>query len=495
MKLPLSRSAAALAATTALAFAGTLTAVDANAAPGGKPPSAKACATRPNDISDRLTQCVTLAGVREHQKALQQIADANGGTRASGSPGYDASADYVQAKLEAAGWTVSTQEFPYHRFRVLSPSVLEQVTPGPTGPLPHTIMTYSRSGDVTAAVTAPSGDFRGCTAADWAGFPAGNIAIVSRGTPPGAPTCTFGIKVLNAQAAGASGVVLYNNVAGDLAGTLGAGFVGTIPAVGITQSLGQTLLTTPDLVLRLKTDTISTLTTTTNVIAEKPGLRDDNVVMAGAHLDSVEAGPGINDNGSGSGALLEVAEQLAKVTPRNTLRFAWWGGEEGNLIGSTAYVNSLDFEEQLDIALYLNFDMIGSPNYVFFVYDGDDSDATGAGPGPFGSAQIEDLFEGYYAARGLPSKGTDFSGRSDYGPFIAVGIPSGGLFTGAEGVKTAQEAATWGGTAGIAYDPCYHQACDTYANNSDTALDVNSDAMAHAIITYATSTADVNGLP
>jgi aminopeptidase Y len=494
MKLYLSRPLAAAAAVTALVLAGSLTALDASAAPGG--PSARACATRPNDISDRLTQCVTLAGVREHQQALQDIANANGGTRAAGTPGYDASANYVQGKLEAAGWSVTTQEFPYHRFVIKSPSVLEQTTPGPTTALPHQIMTYSPSGNVTAAVTAPSGDFRGCTAADWAGFPAGNIALVSRGTPPpGTPACTFAIKALAAQAAGASGVVIYNNVAGDLNGTLGAGFTGIIPVVGITQSLGQTLLNTPGLALHLKTDTISTVTTTTNVIAEKAGLSDDNVVMAGAHLDSVEAGPGINDNGSGSAALLEVAEQLAKVKPRNTLRFAWWGGEEGNLIGSTFYVNSLTFEQRLDIALYLNFDMIGSPNYVFFIYDGDDSDATGAGPGPAGSGQIEDLFEAFFAARGLPTKGTDFTGRSDYGPFIAVGIPSGGLFTGAEGIKTAQEAATWGGTASVAYDPCYHQACDTFANNNDKALDVNSDAMAHAVITYATSTESINGVP
>ena len=134
-----------------------------------------------------------------------------------------------------------------------------------------------------------------------------------------------------------------------------------------------------------------------------------------------------------------------------------------DLVGSTRYVDRPDREERSRIALYLNFDMVGSPNPVFFVYDGDDSDATGAGPGPTGSARIEKTFEAFYAARHSPFKGTDFSGRSDYGPFIAAGIPSGGLFTGAEGIKTAEEAATWGGTAGQPYDPCYHQACDTLA--------------------------------
>ncbi|MDF3044179.1 MAG: lieA [Ornithinibacter sp.] len=158
--------------------------------------------------------------------------------------------------------------------------------------------------------------------------------------------------------------------------------------------------------------------------------------MAGAHLDSVAAGPGINDNGSGAAALIEVAENLSKVRPQNTLRFAWWGAEEANLVGSTYYVANLSQAEGERIALYLDFDMIGSPNHVFFIYDGDDSDATGAGPGPAGSAQIEETFEEFFASRDLPFKGTDFTGRSDYGPFIAVGIPSGGLFTGAEGIKS-----------------------------------------------------------
>ena len=216
--------------------------------------------------------------------------------------------------------------------------------------------------------------------------------------------------------------------------------------------------------------------------------------MAGAHLDSVQAGPGVQDNGSGSAAILETAVQMAKVKPFNTVRFAWWGAEESGLVGSTAYVNGLSQEEQDDITLYLNFDMIGSPNHVFFIYDGDDSDGVGAGPGPEGSAQIEALYESFYEGLGLPFKGTDFSGRSDYGPFIAVGIPAGGLFTGAEGVKTEEEAALWGGTAGDQYDPCYHLACDTFDNINLEAFDVNSDAVAFSVLQYAMNTEDVNGV-
>lgn len=446
----------------------------------------EACDTRVNNTHAKLLECVTLEGVRAHQAAFQAIADANNGTRVSGSPGYDQSVDYVVAQMTASGYNVTVQPFQFQTFITLSPSILEQVSPPPAGPIANNIFSYSGSGDVTAAVSSPAS--LGCNASDFAGFPAGNIALISRGA------CTFAIKATNAYNAGASGVVIYNNAAGVINGTLGNDFSLNIGVTAVTQAVGQQLAATPGLVMRLKTDTFRGIATTYNVFAESKDGNPNNVVMAGAHLDSVNAGPGINDNGSGSAALVEVAKQMAKVKPRNQVRFAWWGAEESGLVGSTYYVNNLSAEERAKITLYLNFDMVGSPNHVFFIYDGDDSDAVGAGPGPSGSAQIEKTFEAFFNMRGIPFKGTDFSGRSDYGPFIAAGIPSGGLFTGAEGIKTAAEAALWGGTAGQQYDPCYHQACDTYANNNDHALDVNSDAIAFATLQYAMSTADINAV-
>jgi aminopeptidase Y len=467
----------------------TLVTLTVSASAGAGP---AACADRTNNTLDKLTECVTLEGVRAHQFALQGIANANGGHRTAGTPGYDASAEYVAGAMRAAGYDVTLQEFQFQTFIEVSPAVLEQVAPPPAGPIANVILSYSGSGDVTAPVThlaAPPGDATpGCEAADFAGFPAGNIALISRGG------CTFAIKATNAYNAGASGVVIYNNAAGPVNGTLGNAFTLNIAVTSVTQAVGQTLAATPGLVLHLKTDTFRGMATTSNVLAETPGGDPDNVIMVGAHLDSVNAGPGINDNGSGSSAILETALQMAKVTPRNKVRFAWWGAEEANLVGSTYYVNTLPQAERDKIALYLNFDMVGSPNYVFFIYDGDDSDAVGAGPGPEGSAQIEKTFEAFYASRGLPFKGTDFTGRSDYGPFIANGIPAGGLFTGAEGIKTAAEVTLWGGTAGQQYDPCYHLACDTFANNNDVALDVNADAIATAALSYAMSTTLVNGM-
>jgi Zn-dependent M28 family amino/carboxypeptidase len=474
-----------------LLLAGTLLAVTALAPALGADVDAASCGTQTNNTYKKLLECVTVDGAREHQAMLQAIADENNGIRTSGTTGYDDSAAYAASVFEAAGYDVTVQPFDFQTFIALTPAVLEQVSPNPQA-YETVILSYSGSGDVTAAVTAlpgpPADATPGCEATDFTGFPAGNIALISRGT------CTFAIKATNAAAAGASGVVIYNNQAGAINGTLGNTFTLDLAVTSVTQSVGQQLAATPGLVMHLRTDTFRGIATTTNVLAETPGGNADNVVMVGAHLDSVNAGPGIQDNGSGSAAVLEVAENMARSNPVNKVRFALWGAEESGLVGSRYYVANLAQADRDRIALYLNFDMIGSPNHVFFVYDGDDSDAVGAGPGPAGSAQIEQLFETYYRGVGESWKGTDFSGRSDYGPFIDAGIPSGGLFTGAEGIKTAQEAAIWGGTAGVAYDPCYHQACDDYDNINVDAFEVNVDAVAFSTLTYAYSTATVNGV-
>lgn len=446
----------------------------------------KSCAKRVNDTAAKLMECVTLDGVRAHQQALQNIANVNGGIRAAGTPGYTASVNYVVDTLETAGYIVTLDEFP---FMFTPPVVLQQLTPV-SATYESGGFTGTGFGEVTAAVTAvdvslamPRDNTSGCEAADFAGFPAGNIALVQRGT------CTFAVKAENAQSAGASAVIIFNqgNTAlreGLIIGTL-APFSATVPVVGASFAQGEALAQAGS-TAHIDVDPPESRPQV-NILAESPTGDPNNVIMAGAHLDSVQQGPGINDNGSGSAAILEVAVQMAKVKPVNKLRFAWWGAEEAGLVGSTAYVAGLSQAERDKIELYLNFDMVGSPNYVFFIYDGDNSDATGAPAGPPGSAEIEEVFEDFYTSRGESFKGTDFTGRSDYGPFIAAGvdIPSGGLFTGAEGVKTAGEAATWGGTAGQQYDPCYHLACDTFANNNSHALDVNSDAVAYATVLFA----------
>jgi Zn-dependent M28 family amino/carboxypeptidase len=464
-------------------------------------PSPAACANRMNNTYPKLLECVRLNGVREHQAAFQAIADANGGTRAAGTTGYTRSVDYVASTLRRAGWNVTLDEFP---FTFIPPAQLRQLTPVAanyeTGAFTGSGFGTITAGNVIAVdvnLTPPRDPVTsGCEPGDFTGFGGPNdIALIQRGT------CTFAAKAVNAQAAGAEAVIIFNQGntparEGVIVGTLIPGGEGvTIPVVGASFADGAALAqagSTATIVVDPPESRPQV-----NVIAELPGVNNNNVVMAGAHLDSVQAGPGINDNGSGSAALLEVAENIAKLKPQNTLRFAWWGAEEAGLIGSTQYVNGLSQAERDRIALYLNFDMVGSPNYVFMVYDGDESGfpAPPGVPIPPGSVQIEDLFESYYTLAGERYDDAQFSGRSDYQAFINNGIPSGGLFTGAEVVKTAEQAAIWGGTAGQQFDPCYHLACDTFTNRSDKALDVNSDSIAFAVLTYAYSTETVNGVP
>ncbi|MBI5670136.1 MAG: M20/M25/M40 family metallo-hydrolase [Chloroflexi bacterium] len=462
-----------------------------------------ACDNRDNNTFNKLLECVTLEGVRAHQAAFQAIANANGGERVSGGNGYDASAAYVASRASAAGYIVTQQSFQFFSSRSLGPSALDQVAPAALSYIEgvdFNLATQTDAGNVTAAVTAVdlqlglgNTSSSGCEAADFAGFPAGNIALIQRGG------CTFQLKAENAAAAGAVGVIIFNQ--GDantparrglFAGTLSAAYSGGIPVVTVSYDRGVEWAGTPGLVMHLFANVFRGLATTSNVFAESRDGDPNNVVIVGAHLDSVPRGPGINDNGSGSAAILEVALQMAKVKPRNKVRFAWWGAEESGLVGSTYYVNSLSQAERDRIALYLNFDMVASPNYVRFVYDGDGS-AFGLA-GPPGSGAIENLFVNFYASRGLASEPTQISFRSDYAAFFNNGIPFGGLFTGAEGIKTAQQALVYGGTAGIQYDPCYHQPCDTFANNNLEVLDLNADAIAYATLQYAMNTESVNGL-
>jgi Zn-dependent M28 family amino/carboxypeptidase len=440
-------------------------------------------------LAKQLVKKVDVNGVNRHLIALQRIADTNGGNRAASSAGHQKSAEYIAAKLAAAGFQITRQEFPF----TYSETLAEKLTAGGAD-VPIIAMEYTTS-TPTGGITAPLAvvavdDTSGCEATDYTADVAGKIALIRRGG------CPFAQKQATAAAAGAIGAVIYNNTDGDLNGTLGDPADAKIPTGGVTAAAGAQLATLGGQTVTLELRTFQEARTSYNVIAETKSGRKDNVVMLGSHLDSVPAGPGINDNGTGSAALLETALQLGS-SPKvnNAVRFGFWSAEEFGLVGSTYYVDQLSFEQQLDIALYLNFDMIGSPNAGYFAYDGDNSDGVGAGAGPYGSAQIEQTFAGFMqAAKGVSVEGTDFTGRSDYGEFIAVGIPAGGLDTGAEVLKTPAQAAKWGGTAGIAYDPCYHQACDNLGNIDRVALDRNADGVAWALGVYATSTESVNGV-
>ena len=466
----------AMAATAALILTGALIA-NAPAQAGNQ------LATALDDVdTTALTNGVTVNGIMQHERKFQQIANDNDGTRASGTPGFDASADYVARKLRQAGYDVRRQTFTFPFFRELSPATLTQLTPTEQE-LETAIFEYSGSGDVAGAVI-PTNDLvipatpepsstSGCEASDFEPAPAEpSIALIQRGT------CTFEIKTDNAKAAGYDAVIIFNE--GNPGRTdLSVGTLGNpkdIPVVGLSYEDAVALnedITAGGATAHVTTDVEVDLDRETqNVIADstRKTNHDDQVVVVGAHLDSVVEGAGINDNGSGSSTILETAEQMAelKLTKKleRPVRFAFWGAEESGLLGSEHYVANLSEANLAKIYANLNYDMLGSPNYVRFVYDGDGSDSDPAGPP--GSGEIEKVFTDYFDSKGLASDPTEFSGRSDYGPFIAVGIPAGGLFSGAEGVKTAEQAAEYGGTAGEAYDPCYHQDCDTSPTSTQT---------------------------
>ena len=459
---------------------------------------AQACENENNATYEALLACVSPEGVQEHLVAFQEIADANGGLRASGTRGYTQSVQYVAGLLEDAGYDVTLEPF---RFNTSTPIVELQQTAPTRAPYATDSFTGSATGDVAGRVVSvdlaleePTASTSGCEAGDFSGLNlsgSSDIALIQRGA------CTFAAKAQNAQAAGAEAVIIFNQGnAGrqDLTvGTLGTNAGVSIPVVGASFADGVALAQAGAAAqVRVLN---AGARTDFNIIAELPGANEDNVVMAGAHLDSVRSGPGINDNGSGSAAILEVALAMSQSQPENTLRFAWWGAEELGLIGSTSYVNSLSQSELDRIALYLNFDMVGSPNYIFQVYDADQSSFRAPVRIPPGSVALENTLESFYTLVGQPYDDTAFSGRSDYQAFIRNGIPSSGLFTGAETRKTRTQASIWGGSAGVAFDPCYHAACDDLDNLDLEALDINSDAIAFAMLTYAYSTEDVNGVP
>jgi Zn-dependent M28 family amino/carboxypeptidase len=452
--------------------------------------------------TSKLRKAVTVSGILQHERALQRIANKYDGTRASGTPGFDASADYVVKKLRKAGYKVKKQEFTFPFTRDLAPGELSEITPEAKD-IETATFQYSGSGEITGRVIATndiqippgptaSSSNSGCEAADFPAAPTEPaIALIQRGT------CTFEDKVDNAKAAGYEAVIIFNEGQPGrtelLTGTLGK--PKDIPAVGISFEDGAALYSDTT---KAGTATARVFTSTendpnrktVNVIADSPkGKIKGQTIVVGAHLDSVTAGPGINDNGSGTSTILEIAEQLKALGYTKKLqrqvRFAFWGAEEPGLLGSQYYVDNLKDAQIEKIYANLNFDMLGSPNYVRFVYDGDGSDTPDAGPP--GSAGIEEIFTSYLKSQGLASEPTAFDGRSDYGPFIAAGIPAGGLFSGAEGEKTAEEAAIYGGTAGVAYDSCYHQACDTINNLSTKALSELGDAAADATLTLALS--------
>jgi Zn-dependent M28 family amino/carboxypeptidase len=432
---------------------------------------------------------VPVKRIVKHQAALQRIARRNGDTREVLSGGYTESLAYVRKTLRRAGYSPKTIEFNFPFWVETQPAVLQRATPSArtytygtaeddgSADVDYITMSYSPTKALTGVQVVPTNDIvipppggagtstSGCQAADYPSDIAGKIALVMRGD------CAFVEKAAMAQSVGAAGVIIFNDGVGD--DRQAPVFIDdqvdlTIPAVVMSFSAGQELYNlTKAGPVTMNFSTFGALQDRflPQVIVETKGGDPDNVLVVGAHLDSVPAGPGINDDGSGTATLLAQAEALAKrhnaKNLRQKVRFGWWGAEENGLIGSTYYAHNLTDRQVKKIDGMLDYDMLASQNYVRFLYDGDGSEPGNEEfSGPPGSGLIEKVQDDWFKSKGLQTDRVPFDGRSDYVGFTDRGIPAGGIFAGAEEVKTPEQEAIYGGAAGSWYDVCYHQICD-----------------------------------
>jgi Zn-dependent M28 family amino/carboxypeptidase len=486
----------ALAAVTALVFGAcqpvpTASSAASAATASGTPP-ASASGAPPSDngsagLGAALRDALDVEDIVGGLDRLQAIADEHEGNRAAGGAGHQASVDFVADELRRAGYEVQLAPVVLPVFLQAAPSVVEIDLPG--APAFEDLrdfkaMIYSASGEATAKVfalgfdpNAKPGDRNGlgCDAAHWAGVPAGSIVLLQPGP------CRRHDAVVNAQNAGAVAVITsYADWPRDavLRPTLIEPADITIPAIGTTHAVGLALADAANrgATAHVAAHTVAEHRTSTNVVGETPGGDPAHILMLGAHLDSVIDGPGVNDNGSGTMVVLEIARELAALAAANPagapawkVRVAFWTGEELGLLGSTAYAQALGNQRDGPIRAYLNFDMVGSPNGIRAVYDGSVSSRPGAG------AAITGLFTTALDGAGLSWELEQVGAASDHFPLEQAAIPVGGLFSGANELKTAAQAATFGGSAG-AMDACYHLGCDTRANVDPVLL----EQLAHA---------------
>jgi Peptidase family M28/PA domain len=412
---------------------------------------------------------VSVDGMLEHLEALQAIADAHGGTRVAGSPGFDASARYVADVLRATGYEVTFPSTEVPVFEQHRPSVFDQVEPERlqwVDGRDFRAMLFSASGDVRAVIDRVEG---GCADADFAGFRVGAVAVIEP-----SHECFRRAQVVNAQRAGAVAVIgLSMALRGSpLRPTLISPDEIDVPVLSVTAETGRALI--EGFVVRIRTSVSTSFDVVRSVVAELPESADQDVVMLGGHLDSVMDGPGINDNGSGVAMLLETARWAAGLQPPPALRFAFWAGEEEGLYGSWAYAHDLSADELERIDVYLNLDMVGSTNFVTFVYEASSDD-------PEMSRRVADLFAEALQDLGAESEPLDLQGASDHAAFEDVGVPTGGLYSGSQEVKTPAQAETYGGTAGALLHSCYHQPCDTIDTISGRALRLHALALVRVL--------------
>jgi hypothetical protein len=487
------------------------------------------CDTQVNDTPSKLLPCITKADLWNHMQRFQAIADANPSpadghpSRNSGEPGYKASADYVAQVMRDAGYNVTIQQYTFTYYAYTGIPSFSQ-----TSPTPHDYVLSDEwgpgqsTGAVTGGTVQPVGGIvlpptetptsaSGCTASDFSGFVPGRIALIQRGT------CFFGVKVQNAQAAGAAGVIIFNEgntnpdrtglLIGSLSDAAGNPIIPTIPVAFTTFAVGRDLYTqaqqTPPVMSLSIPAVVKPNTPDYNVIAESKGGDKNHVVVVDAHLDAIY-GAGMLDNASGSATILDVAQQMKNVNPLNKLRFIWFGGEELGLLGSAYYVNNLTSSELSHIGYDLDADVTATPNYTIGVLDP-------AGPdlftGTVSSTFPNRVYKASTVARDQAIAYFDSIGKNhelfspvgtDAFSFNTVGIPASGLLTGQDCCKNQHEVDLFGGYLGNfegnipSFDGgCVDNPfrwCDNLSNNDPNVLTFMSKAFATMVVQMAFDT-------
>lgn len=461
---------------------------------GCTPPHQAAAPT--GNLGRALAAKVGVDGIYTHLHKFADIAAANKGTRADGTPGYDASVDYVANFLRGKGFDVQTPEY-------------ERLTPGSTGnpvldvggrklPVVQASLLASTAPGGLNAPSLHAVKPAGCAPGDYGTLNMrGAIAVVN-------DTGCSVVDKQNAAVARGAVAVLVLSVPGPNGSPRGLFTPGyyeklTVP-VGVIGREANTELLRTGAPVRLTLDGKSVAVKSRNVFAQTKTGDQHNVVMAGAHLDSAPGNAGINDAASGVSALLETAAALGG-SPKiaNAVRFSFWGSGAVGQEGATKYVRALAADPLNDIALYLDFDVLGSPNAGFFVFDGDQSGQPSPGitadSVPAGSGGIERTLAGYVNLAGKRPAEMPLTLAGDYGPFLTAGVPIGGISTGTAQRKNALQARLWGGQAGVAFDPVRGAVGDTVEGLNRDALAVTGSAVAFAVGTYAQSLTGPNGVP
>ncbi|KAF3918263.1 hypothetical protein ABW21_db0201786 [Orbilia brochopaga] len=432
------------------------------------------CAATDQLTPEQVEADITTEGLRNNLWHLQNIARNNGGNRAFGLPGFKASLDYVYERaVTRFGAHMDTYIQPFnHTFEQTRKIEVK----GPDGkPVYAITLLYNHAtpaeGITAELVNTPVDDTKGsmCLPEHWTGIDAkGKLPLIKRGV------CGIAEKLKLAKKAGALGAILYNQDPGTSYGsaTLSADNIGQLVPCGmipleVANSWIPRLKAGEKLTAFLLVDSVFETRETWNLISETKEGDPNNVVMLGAHLDSVQAGPGVNDDGSGTTTLLEIMGSFKKFKGfKNKVRFAWWGAEESGLVGSLYYTKNLGEKQADKIRFYFNYDMIGSPAPFFRVYQGQN-------PGDsLGASKLKT----YLSGKGLPAELAGFGTSSDYVGFLNLGIPSSGLFTG----------------AGAPMDPCYHQKCDNLENIDWNAITHNAKAAGRVAAQFALS---LEGVP